>query len=300
MREFPGKFLKLLVIILTINTALCFLIWSHVSTDDNLSKIGHYYKLWMIADVLMLYLTLLNINIEFKTFFKNQNQVSQFAIDETNEDFYAQRSSRSKQKKVKEVVPIEEKMIRLELQNDIYSYTYLKIHNDKNPFLHGELMIKCFLTIIIQIMIMVLRFREAIQNRGEIVYGTPELNAVRLCCAFFMHLQLYPEIEVSLNMIRYANTHMENFKGGAFFPLLITLVKACGAIVAEIGSAYLLVLSTSVVGALISFLGMSIVANIDNMMVKTITTCETGLEISRNPIKYKRGKKSFSGDLAEL
>ena len=161
-------------------------------------------------------------------------------------------------------------------------------------------MIKCFLTIIIQIMIMVLRFREAIQNRGEIVYGTPELNAVRLCCAFFMHLQLYPEIEVSLNMIRYANTHMENFKGGAFFPLLITLVKACGAIVAEIGSAYLLVLSTSVVGALISFLGMSIVANIDNMMVKTITTCETGLEISRNPIKYKRGKKSFSGDLAEL
>ena len=58
-----------------------------------------------------------------------------------------------------------------------------------------------------------------------------------------MHLQLYPEIEVSLKMIKYALFNQEKFKGGAFFPLLITLVKVAGAVVAEVGSAYLLVQS---------------------------------------------------------
>jgi hypothetical protein len=56
-----------------------------------------------------------------------------------------------------------------------------------------------------------------------------------------MHLQLYPEIEVSLKMIKYAIYNMEKFKGGAFYPLIISLVKITGAIVAEVGSSYLLV-----------------------------------------------------------
>ena len=54
------------------------------------------------------------------------------------------------------------------------------------------------------------------------------------------------------------------------------------------------------VGALVSFLGMSIVANIDNIMGKTITHCDIAQEIANNPIHYKRGKKSFGGDIAEL
>ena len=53
-------------------------------------------------------------------------------------------------------------------------------------------------------MIMFLRFQEAINGQSIVTYGKPELIAVRLACAFFMHLQLYPEIEVSLKMIKYA------------------------------------------------------------------------------------------------
>lgn len=46
---------------------------------------------------------------------------------------------------------------------------------------------------------------------GEIHVGEPYMNSVRLACAFFMHLQLYPELEISLNMIKYGLYNSENF-----------------------------------------------------------------------------------------
>ena len=82
----------------------------------------------------------------------------------------------------------EEKVIKLNLQSDIYSYTFYKFVVSENPFLHGELMIKCFLAITIQVMIIYLRFKEAVDEQGYIENGSPELNCVKLACAFFMHL----------------------------------------------------------------------------------------------------------------
>ena len=55
-------------------------------------------------------------------------------------------------------------------------------------------MIKCILTIIIQMSLIYLRFTEAIASEVPLVPGTPELNIIRLTSAFFMHIQLYPEI----------------------------------------------------------------------------------------------------------
>lgn len=186
------------------------------------------------------------------------------------------------------------------MESDIYSFTYLKIHSDENPFVHGELMIKSFLTIVLQLMVMILRLDEALSERHEVTFGSPDVIAVRLACAFFMHLQLYPEIEISIKMIKYAIYNMENFKGGAFYPIMLTLVKMTAAIVAEFGSSFLLVQAGSVKLALIFFLGMSIVANIDNMMAKTVTNFSIGSEIAKNPIKYKKGVKSFVGDIKEV
>jgi hypothetical protein len=135
----------------------------------------------------------------------------------------------------------EEKVIKLNLQSDIYSYTFYKFVVSENPFLHGELMIKCFLAITIQVMIIYLRFKEAVDEQGYIENGSPELNCVKLACAFFMHLQLYPEIEISLGMIRFGVYNQERFKAGPFVPMVLSLVKISGAVVAEVGSAYLIV-----------------------------------------------------------
>jgi hypothetical protein len=52
--------------------------------------------------------------------------------------------------------------------------------------------------------------------------------------------------------------------------------------------------------ALIMFMGMSIVANIDNIMAKTVTNFSISSEIANNPIEYKKGVRSFAGDVTEV
>ena len=81
-----------------------------------------------------------------------------------------------------------EKEVKLKLESDIYSFTYFKIHSDSNPYVHGELMVKSLLTVVVQMTVMVLRFQEAINSRKEIFYGGLGLIGVRLACAFMMHL----------------------------------------------------------------------------------------------------------------
>lgn len=47
-------------------------------------------------------------------------------------------------------------------------------------------------------------------------------------------------------------------------------------------------------------MGLSIVAKIDNLMALTVTNFSIKAEITKNPIKYKKGAKSFAGDIDEV
>lgn len=82
--------------------------------------------------------------------------------------------------------------------------------------------------------------------------------------------------------------------------MLLALSKFFGSLMAEFGSSYLIVRSVNVATCLVSFLGMSLVATIDDIMAKTISGVNIGDEISSNPIKYPRGKKSVYGDIEEV
>jgi hypothetical protein len=101
-------------------------------------------------------------------------------------------------------------------------------------------------------------------------------------------------------MIKYAIYNQEKFKGGAFLPMLLALAKAFGSIMAEFGSAYLIVRAPTVAVCLVSFLGMSLIATIDDIMAKTITGADISGEISGTPIMYEKGKKSIYGDFEEI
>ena len=126
------------------------------------------------------------------------------------------------------------------------------------------------------------------------------MNSVRLACAFFMHLQLYPELEISLNMIKYGLYNSENFKSKATVPMLLCIFKITGAIVATVGSSYLICRAQTCSQCLIFFMGMSIVANIDNLMALTVTNMNISSEISNNPIYFNKSQRSWKGDLQEL
>ena len=82
--------------------------------------------------------------------------------------------------------------------------------------------------------------------------------------------------------------------------MLLAFSKLFGSIMAEFGSSYLIVRSVNVATCLVSFLGMSLIATIDDIMAKTISGVNIGDEMGSNPIKYPRGKKSIYGDIEEV
>lgn len=89
-------------------------------------------------------------------------------------------------------------------------------------------------------------------------------------------------------MIRFGVYNNERFKAGPFFPMVLAVVKILGACVAEVGSAYLIVQAPDVKLSLAFFLGMSVVANIDNIMALTVTDVNIGVEMAKETIQYSR------------
>lgn len=148
-------------------------------------------------------------------------------------------------------------------------------------------MVKSLLAVVIQCLIIFYRFKEVYDNQTEITIGLPYMNSVRLACSFFMHLQLYPELEISLGMIRYGLYNSEHFKAKVTVPMILCMFKITGAIVATVGSAYLICQAKTCSQCLIFFMGMSIVANIDNLMALTVTNQDIGAQMKENPIKFK-------------
>lgn len=86
---------------------------------------------------------------------------------------------------------------KLALTKDIYSYTFFCFVNNHNPVILGELMIKCFFTIMLQLAIIYYKFASIALSEAPVYRGSAGLNVVRLICSFVMHLYTYPEIRLS-------------------------------------------------------------------------------------------------------
>ena len=103
----------------------------------------------------------------------------------------------------------------------------------------------------------------------------------RFTCSFFLHVQLYPQYKVSLGMIRFALHNFNRFKAKSTIPLILCIFKISGAIIATLGSQYLIVQAKTVKEALIFYMGMFIVAQIGNIMALTVTNVDIGSEINK-------------------
>ena len=92
----------------------------------------------------------------------------------------------------------------LALQTDIYSYTFFKFIHDHNPVFLGELMLKCFMAISVQFALIYFKYAETIDKELKVYPGDPTLNAVRIICTLIMHLYMYPEIAISIQMLQFS------------------------------------------------------------------------------------------------
>jgi hypothetical protein len=93
---------------------------------------------------------------------------------------------------------------KLALESDIYSYAFFKFIHDHNPILLGELMLKCFMTIMVQFALIYFKYTETKKKELAVYPGTPTLNGVRIICTLIMHLYMYPEIATSIQMLQFS------------------------------------------------------------------------------------------------
>lgn len=186
---------------------------------------------------------------------------------------------------------------KLALTKDIYAYTFYCFIKNPNPVLIGELVIKCFFTIMLQMGIIYFKFDEAMNKNITIFRGDADLNIVRITCSFVMHLYTFPEIRLAQQMTQYALYNSHKFpEKRIFFPLLIATMKLIGAFSAEIGNIYYIAGYTTISQVIGGYVRMSIITKIDDIMAMTITTVDTGGEYSNNPIMYRR-RQNIMGDL---
>jgi len=77
--------------------------------------------------------------------------------------------------------------------------------------------------------------------------GNAELNIARVICAYIMHMQLYPELRASMQMLQYTIYNDDSFcQQSFFFPLMLSIMKIVGSLAAELGNTLLLTRYTSV------------------------------------------------------
>jgi len=127
----------------------------------------------------------------------------------------------------------------LNLSKDIYSYTYFNFVKNHNPVMLGELMVKCFFTIGLQMAIIYYKFKPLVVKDVPVFRGDAGLNSVRLICTFIMHLYTFPNIRRGQQMIQFALYNTHKFpQRSAFWPLILACLKMVGALAAEYGNIF--------------------------------------------------------------
>lgn len=127
----------------------------------------------------------------------------------------------------------------LELSQDIYSLTFHQFQKSPNSLWHRELMIKAVMTWIMQLALCALVLANIFdpeEGLGNVTTGNVYLNSGRLLCSILLHIQIMPEIRVSIEMMRYAVSNPNSFqrKGNFKFAFTLAAMKLMGAIFTEL------------------------------------------------------------------
>ena len=92
-------------------------------------------------------------------------------------------------------------------------------------------MIKSGLTFSFQ-MILIWLIRD--EKGFNILMGNIEINLARVICAFILHIMIMPEINCSINLMRFTRNNTSGFYGKAsFFPFMVSFMKLTAGLMTE-------------------------------------------------------------------
>lgn len=160
----------------------------------------------------------------------------------------------------------------LDLQSDIYSFTFYKFIYCKNEVILSQLMVLIFVTLGIQGGIIILLFMSDSLDKPVFV-GNAALNLARIVSAIIMHLSLFPEVRLCMEMLQYIT-----YKGHTFyekhviFPCLILVGKFAGATMTEALTIYTLTRKDTILGVINGYIATFLIGKIGNVMAATVSS----------------------------
>jgi hypothetical protein len=161
------------------------------------------------------------------------------------------------------------------------------IEND-DPLLHRELVLKCVLCFALQGGLIYLIFNDPMaEETSRINYL--EVNLARFVAAILLHIVVMPEVTDSIKMMEYSINNYENFKTESFvFPFLIALMKLLGAFFTELLNLIVIISSPRVDDVVKDFIAFAIIAEIDDILGKTLKSVDKKDSVEKQDVIYDR------------
>lgn len=76
---------------------------------------------------------------------------------------------------------------KLVLDGEIYSFTFYKFIKFHHPDYLAQLMMKCFVAFLVQVLVIYVKVYEVVKDASPIYRGSPAINCTRLVCCYLMH-----------------------------------------------------------------------------------------------------------------
>ena len=153
------------------------------------------------------------------------------------------------------------------LDSDIYSHTFHQFVKNHDPVVLLELLTLCLVSFVIQLAIVIYKYKEALKDGREVYIGDCDLNMTRLVSAYIIHLYFYPEIQRALQMLNYAICKPSSFcQESCIIPNVIASCKLLSSLVIELSSIFLIVTFKSITEVILGYITCAIIFYIPYIM----------------------------------
>ena len=157
-----------------------------------------------------------------------------------------------------------------------------------------------FVTLAIQGGIIILMFTSPKLLSDPVYVGDANINLARIVSSIIMHLSLYPEIKISLEMLQYITYKGHTFYGKkVLFPFLIFFGKFTGAMMTEALTVYSLTKKTTILDVINGYIATYVIGRIGTIMAATLSSFNINGEMSSRKIMYEK-HTNFMDDYRQI
>jgi len=140
----------------------------------------------------------------------------------------------------------EPEMEELELQEDIYCFTFFKFIHEYDPSIQKDLLIKCVVTFVFQTCLIYFIFADS-GGLSSVIVGDYTLNFSRMICGYLLHYNIIPEVRCAIGQMVYIKNNRRGFNQASnFIPFLIALMKFTAGVFTEFVNILMIIQSNDV------------------------------------------------------